>query len=62
MLGFLPLMFVLMEVSDVSVPREIIERNVGKGAGILAILWIVLLATLQGGPLYGAFPVAAALY
>jgi hypothetical protein len=59
---FLPAMFVLVGLFDVWVPRRIVERHVGTAAGPLAIVWMLLLGTLQAGPLYGAFPVALALY
>jgi len=61
MLSVLPTMFLLIGVFDVWVPREIVERHVGEKAGPIAVLWMILLAMLQIGPLYGAFPVAAAL-
>ncbi|MDH7602924.1 MAG: permease [Armatimonadota bacterium] len=61
MLGFLPMMFLLVGIFDTWVPREVIERHVGESAGPAAVLWMILLAMLQAGPLYGAFPVAAAL-
>lgn len=59
---FLPAMFVLVGLFDVWVPRRIVERHVGTTAGPLAIVWMLLLGTVQAGPLYGAFPVAVALY
>jgi uncharacterized membrane protein YraQ (UPF0718 family) len=59
---FLPAMFVLVGLFDVWVPRRLVERHVGTTAGPLAIVWMLLLGTLQAGPLYGAFPVAVALY
>lgn len=59
---FLPAMFILVGLFDVWVPRRIVERHVGSAAGPLAIVWMLLLGTLQAGPLYGAFPVAVALY
>jgi uncharacterized membrane protein YraQ (UPF0718 family) len=62
MAAFLPAMFVLVGLFDVWVPRRVVERHVGRGSGPLAILWMVLLGTLQAGPLYGAFPVAVALW
>jgi len=62
MAAFLPAMFVLVGLFDVWVPRRIVERHVGRDSGPLAILWMVLLGTLQAGPLYGAFPVAVALW
>lgn len=59
---FLPAMFILVGLFDVWVPRRIVERHVGATAGPLAIVWMLLLGTLQAGPLYGAYPVAVALY
>jgi uncharacterized membrane protein YraQ (UPF0718 family) len=59
---FLPAMFILVGLFDVWIPRRIVERHVGTAAGPLAIVWMLLLGTLQAGPLYGAFPVAIALY
>ena len=61
MLSVLPMMFLLIGVFDVWVPRDVVERHVGERAGPIAVLWMILLAMLQAGPLYGAFPVAAAL-
>lgn len=62
MAAFLPAMYVLVGLFDVWVPRRVVERHVGRDSGPLAILWMVLLGTLQAGPLYGAFPVAVALW
>lgn len=62
MVQILPAMFILVGLFDVWVPKRIIERHLGSGSGPFAILWMVLLATLQAGPLYAAFPVAAALW
>jgi len=62
MAAFLPAMFILVGLFDVWVPRSVVERHVGRDSGPLAILWMVLLGTLQAGPLYGAFPVAVALW
>ena len=58
----LPPMFILVGLFDVWVPRAVVERHVGRHSGITAIPWMVLLATLQAGPLYGAFPVAVGLW
>ncbi len=62
MILILPLMFILIGLFDVWVPRERIMRHLGPGSGAWGILWVVLLAMLQAGPLYGAFPVAALLW
>jgi len=61
MAAFLPLMFVLIGLFDVWVPREVVEQHVGRETGLAAIPWMVLLATFQAGPLYAAFPVAVLL-
>ncbi|MBU0630638.1 MAG: permease [Candidatus Margulisbacteria bacterium] len=58
MITFLPLMFLLVGLFDVWIPKEKIEKHIGHGSGIGGTLWVILLATLQAGPLYGAFPVA----
>jgi uncharacterized membrane protein YraQ (UPF0718 family) len=58
----LPPMFVLVGLFEVWVPRAVVERNVGRNSGAAAIFWMVLLATVQAGPLYGAFPVAVSLW
>jgi len=58
----LPPMFLLVGLFEVWVPRELVERHVGRRAGAAAIPWMVLLATVQAGPLYAAFPVAASLW
>jgi len=58
----LPAMFVLVGLFEVWVPRQLIERHAGRRAGAAAILWMVLLATVQAGPLYAAFPVAVSLW
>ena len=62
MIIFLPLMFILIGLFDVWVPREKIEKHIGEDSGIKGTALIVLLAMLQAGPLYGAFPVSYLLW
>jgi len=62
MILFLPLMFILIGLFDVWVPRENIEKHIGKESGWNGTGLIILLATLQAGPLYGAFPFAYILW
>jgi len=62
MAAFLPLMFILIGLIDVWLPRSVIERYVGSKSGIKGSVWVLLLAMLQAGPLYGAFPVAQLLW
>jgi uncharacterized membrane protein YraQ (UPF0718 family) len=62
MMMFLPLMFILIGLFDVWAPKEKIERHIGTDSGLKGAVWMILLAMLQAGPLYGAFPVAYILY
>ena len=62
MMSFLPPMFILIGLFDVWFPKERVEKHIGRDAGIKGIVWIILLAMLQAGPLYGAFPVAYILW
>ena len=55
-------MFLLVGLFEVWVPRAVIERYAGRRSGAAAVPWMILLATLQAGPLYGAYPVAVSLW
>ena len=58
----LPPMFLLLGLFDVWVPRRIVERYLGEGAGVAAVPWVMLLGMIQMGPLYAAYPVAMSLW
>ncbi len=62
MIAFLPFMFLLIGIIDVWFPKEKVERHIGPESGIKGIFWVIILAMLQAGPLYGAFPVAYILW
>ena len=62
MITFIPFLFIIVGLFDVWVPKEKIQQHIGQGSGIKGIALVVLLAMLQAGPLYGAFPVAYLLY
>lgn len=62
MITFLPFMFILVGLFDVWFPKEKVEKHIGKESGVKGIIWCILLAMLQAGPLYGAFPVAYLLW
>jgi uncharacterized membrane protein YraQ (UPF0718 family) len=62
MLLFLPLMFILIGLFDVWVPLEKIEKHIGEESGWKGTGLVILLAMLQAGPLYGAFPFAYLLW
>ena len=58
----LPIMFVLVGLFDVWVSKERVQKHIGESSGIKGIMLIMLLAFLQAGPLYAAFPVAYILW
>lgn len=58
----LPLMFILLGLFDVWVPREKVQKHVGTGSGLKGSVLVSLLAFMQAGPLYAAFPVAFTLW
>ncbi len=62
MISYMPLIFILLGLFEAWVPREIIEKHIGKQSGAMGIFWVILLAMLQMGPLYSAFPVAYLLW
>jgi len=61
MLLFLPLVFMLIGLIDVWIPREAVMKRLGAGSGFKGALWVIVLAMLFAGPLYAAFPVALML-
>ena len=62
MITFIPFLFIIIGLFDVWFPKEQIEKHIGKESGIKGIFLVIVLAMLQAGPLYGAFPVAYILY
>ncbi len=58
MLIALPVMFILIGLFDVWVSKEKVQKQIGDASGIKGILLVMLLAFIQAGPLYAAFPVA----
>lgn len=62
MILLLPAMFILIGLFDVWIPRERVQKHIGESSGIKGILLVMLLAFIQVGPLYAAFPVAYLLW
>ncbi len=62
MLYALPVMFILVGLFDVWVSKEKVQKHIGSSSGIKGVLLIMLLAFVQAGPLYAAFPVAYILW
>lgn len=61
MLLVLPLVFILIGLVDVWVPRKQVEEALGEGSGLKGIFLVILIAFFNAGPLYAAFPVATML-
>ena len=62
MISFLPFLFILIGLFDVWIAKEAVAKHVGEYSGVKGTSIVILLATLQAGPLYGAFPVAHLLW
>ena len=62
MISFIPFLFILIGLFDVWFPKEMLERHIGTESGAKGHFLVILLAMLQAGPLYGAFPVAYILH
>jgi uncharacterized membrane protein YraQ (UPF0718 family) len=54
--------FVLIGLFQVWVKRELIEKHLGEGSGLIGYIWAILLAGTTVGGLYIAFPIAFSLY
>ena len=56
-----PPLFILLGLLDVWVPKEKMMKYMGEGSGIKGIILAIIIGSVAAGPLYAAFPVAAAL-
>lgn len=61
MIMILPAVMVITGLFSVFVSKELVVKFMGKASGIKGILLALLLGALPTGPLYVAFPLAAAL-
>ncbi len=61
MVAILPAVMILMGLFAVFVPKEEIVKHLGKTSGIKGISLALFFGALPTGPLYVAFPMAAAL-
>src|SRR4030042_5341242 len=57
----LPPIFILLGLLDVWIPKEKMIKYMGEGSGIKGIILAMIIGSVAAGPLYAAFPVAAAL-
>lgn len=58
MILILPAVFVLIGLGDAWIPIELVARYTGHDSGWKSSFWMILLAMVQGGPLFASFPVA----
>ncbi len=53
----LPVIFILVGLIHVWVSKEKVQKHIGKSSGIKGIVYVIIFAFIQAGPLYGVFPV-----
>lgn len=58
----IPPVFILMGLFEVWVPKSFIQKYMGREAGIRGMLLAFVFGTLPTGPVYIAFPLAAAMF
>lgn len=61
MLIIMPVIMILTALLEAWVPKEMIEKNMGKESGIKGKVFSFLLGSISAGPIYAAFPVCIAL-
>ena len=61
MVWVMPAVLVIMGLFAVWVPREAVNRHLGRGSGASGMLIALAFGTLPTGPLYAAFPLAGGL-
>lgn len=62
MILVLPVMFILIGLFDVWIPKERVQKHIGETSGIKGLVLVIILAFIQAGPLYAAFPMAYLLW
>jgi len=61
MISILPAIVILIGLFAVFVPKQMVANYLGKASGLKGFLLSILLGALPTGPLYVAFPLAAAM-
>lgn len=61
MLMIMPVILLLTALITAWVPKDAIEKNLGKNSGIKGSIFSFLLGSFSAGPIYAAFPVCKAL-
>ncbi len=58
----IPAVFILMGLFEVWVPKSFIQKHMGSGSGFKGALLAFMFGTIPTGPIYIAFPIAAAMH
>ncbi len=58
----IPAVFILMGLFEVWVPKSFIQKYMGSGAGFKGAVLAFVFGTIPTGPIYIAFPIAAAMH
>jgi uncharacterized membrane protein YraQ (UPF0718 family) len=61
MVSILPAIVILIGLFAVFVPKQLVANHLGHASGVKGFLLAILLGSLPTGPLYVAFPMAAAM-
>lgn len=61
MLIVMPIIFIVITLLDVWVPKDVIIKRLGEDSGKKGILLSFILGSISAGPIYAAFPMGKAL-
>jgi len=62
MIEIMPVIFGMIVLIEVWLPRKVIVKNMGDGSGIKGVILAFVMGMLSAGPIYAAFPITKALY
>lgn len=62
MFEIMPVVFGMVVLIEVWLPRKLIEKHMGNHSGIMGIVLAFLMGMLSAGPIYAAFPITRVLY
>lgn len=62
MIEIMPVIFGMVILIEVWLPRKVIEKHMGNRSGMVGIILAFLMGMVSAGPIYAAFPITKALY
>lgn len=62
MVEIMPVIFGMVILIEVWLPRKVIEKHMGNKSGVTGIILAFLMGMLSAGPIYAAFPITKTLY